>query len=101
MIFILTSYFLYTQVMLNLILIEVKYLHNVVLVLKNVQMVKLTSHQIPTTQLRNPPSKSSCSPLPFNVIRKTLEGAPLALVGHPSSYGITIKIPYGVDVLLH
>ena len=25
----------------------------------------------------------------------------LALVGHPSSDGITIKIPYGVDVLLH
>ena len=24
-----------------------------------------------------------------------------ALVGHPSSDGITIKIPYGVDVLLH
>ena len=29
------------------------------------------------------------------------EGASLALVGHPSSDGITIKIPYGVDVLLH
>ena len=28
------------------------------------------------------------------------EGASLALVGHPSSDGITIKIPYGVDVLL-
>ena len=26
---------------------------------------------------------------------------PLALVGHPYSGGITIKIPYGVDVLLH
>ena len=25
----------------------------------------------------------------------------LALVGHPSSDGVTIKIPYGVDVLLH
>ena len=57
MIFILTSYFLYTQVMLNLILIKVKYLHNVVSVLKNVQMVKLTPHQIPTTQLRNPPQQ--------------------------------------------
>ena len=29
------------------------------------------------------------------------EGASLAFVGHPSSYGIMIKIPYGVDVLLH
>ena len=28
------------------------------------------------------------------------EGASLALVGHPSSDGIMIKIPYGVDVLL-
>ena len=28
------------------------------------------------------------------------EGASLALVGHPSSDGITLKIPYGVDVLL-
>ena len=27
------------------------------------------------------------------------EGASLALVGHPSSDGVTIKIPYGVDVL--
>ena len=29
------------------------------------------------------------------------EGASLALVGHPSSDGITIKVPYGVDVWLH
>ena len=29
------------------------------------------------------------------------EGASLALVGHPSSDGITINIPYGVDVLVH
>ena len=28
-------------------------------------------------------------------------GASLALVGDPSSDGITIKIPYGLDVLLH
>ena len=27
------------------------------------------------------------------------EGAPLALVGHPSSEGVTTKMPYGVDVL--
>ena len=27
------------------------------------------------------------------------EGASLALVGNPSSDGITIKMPYGVDVL--
>ena len=27
------------------------------------------------------------------------EGASLALVGHPSSDGITIKMSYGVDVL--
>ena len=27
------------------------------------------------------------------------EGASLALVGHPSSDGITIKMPYGVGVL--
>ena len=26
---------------------------------------------------------------------------PLALVGHPYSDGVTVKIPYGVDVLLH
>ena len=25
--------------------------------------------------------------------------ASLALVGHPSSHGVTIKMPYGVDVL--
>ena len=29
------------------------------------------------------------------------EGTSLALVGTPSSDGVTIKIPYGVDVLLH
>ena len=29
------------------------------------------------------------------------EGASLPLVGHPSSDGFTIKITYGVDVLLH
>ena len=29
------------------------------------------------------------------------EGASLALVSHPSSDGITITIPYGVDVLLY
>ena len=27
------------------------------------------------------------------------EGASLALVGHPSSDGVTIKMPYGEDVL--
>ena len=29
------------------------------------------------------------------------EGASLALVGHPSSDSVTIKIPHEVDVLLH
>ena len=29
------------------------------------------------------------------------EKASLTLVGHPSSDGVTIKIPYRVDVLLH
>ena len=29
------------------------------------------------------------------------EGASLALVGHPSSDGVTIKIPYGIDGLLY
>ena len=29
------------------------------------------------------------------------EGVSSVLVGHPSSDGVTIKIPYGVDVLLH
>ena len=29
------------------------------------------------------------------------EGASLALVGHPSGDGVTVKMPYGVDVLLH
>ena len=29
------------------------------------------------------------------------EGASSALVGHPFSDGVTIKIPYGVDVLLY
>ena len=28
-----------------------------------------------------------------------LKGASLALVGHPSSDGVTIKMPYGVDIL--
>ena len=28
-------------------------------------------------------------------------GASLALPGHPSSNGVTIKMHYGVDVLLH
>ena len=28
------------------------------------------------------------------------EGASLALVGHPSSDGATIKMPYGVDVFI-
>ena len=27
------------------------------------------------------------------------EGTILALIGHPSSDGVTIKMPYGVDVL--
>lgn len=29
------------------------------------------------------------------------EGTFLPLVGHPSSDGVTIEIPYWVDVLLH
>ena len=29
------------------------------------------------------------------------EGDSLALVGHPSSDSVTIKMPYGVDLLLH
>ena len=29
------------------------------------------------------------------------EGTFLSLVGHPSSDGVTIEIPYWVDVLLH
>ena len=29
------------------------------------------------------------------------EGAFLVMAGQPSSNGVTIKIPYGVDVLLH
>ena len=29
------------------------------------------------------------------------EKASTALVGHPSSDGVTVKIPYGLDVLLH
>ena len=29
------------------------------------------------------------------------ESTSLALVGHPSSDGVTIEIPYGADVLLH
>ena len=29
------------------------------------------------------------------------ECASVALVGHPSSDGVTIKMPYGVDLLLH
>ena len=43
----------------------------------------------------------------FNVTHLTLErdrrwgeGASLALVGHPSSDGVTIKMPYGVDVFI-
>ena len=30
-----------------------------------------------------------------------VEGVSLALVGLPSSDGVTIKVPYGVDVLFH
>ena len=30
-----------------------------------------------------------------------VEGASLALVGHPSSNGVTMKVPYGLDILLH
>ena len=29
------------------------------------------------------------------------EGASLTLVDYPSSEGVTVKIPYGIDVLLH
>ena len=29
------------------------------------------------------------------------EGASLAFVGHPSTDGVAVKSPYGVDVLLH
>ena len=29
------------------------------------------------------------------------QGASLAMVGHPSSDGVTIKIPYGINVSLH
>ena len=29
------------------------------------------------------------------------EGASLALVGHPSSDAVTMKIPYGVDDIVH
>ena len=29
------------------------------------------------------------------------EGASLAMIGHPSSDGVIIKIPYGVNVSLH
>ena len=34
-------------------------------------------------------------------LRSWGECASLALVGHPSNDGITTKIPYGVDILLH
>ena len=30
-----------------------------------------------------------------------VEGASLAVVGHPSSNGVTMKVPYGLDILLH
>ena len=49
-IFILSSFSLYTQVMVILILIDVQYLQNVVFTLEKVQMVKFTLAQIPTTQ---------------------------------------------------
>ena len=45
-----SSFSLYTQVMLILILIDVQYLQNVVFTLEKVQMVKFTLPQIPTTQ---------------------------------------------------
>ena len=35
-----------------------------------------------------------------DILTSWVEGASLALVGHPSSDGITIKMPYGIDVLL-
>ena len=49
-IFILSSFSLYTQVMVILILIDVQYLQNVVFTLEKVQMIKFTLSQIPTTQ---------------------------------------------------
>ena len=37
--------------------------------------------------------------LPWVILTSWGEGVSLALVGHPSSDGIMIKMPYGVDVL--
>ena len=34
-----------------------------------------------------------------DILTSFVEGVSLALVGHPSSDGTTIKMPYGVDVL--
>ena len=49
-IFVLSSFSLYTQVIVILILINVQYLQNVVLILEKVQGVKFTVPQIPATQ---------------------------------------------------
>ena len=49
-IFVLSSFSLYTQVIVILILINVQYLQNVVLILEKVQGVKFTLPQIPATQ---------------------------------------------------
>ena len=63
-IFILTlSYFLYTQVMLILILINVQYLQKVTFSFKKVEMVKFTPFQIPTTQQKKP--QQNCPSLPL------------------------------------
>ena len=36
---------------------------------------------------------------PAGPVLRHMEKVPLAVVGHPSSDGFTIKMPYGVDVL--
>ena len=80
--------------MLILIFINAQYLQNV-LTLKKVQMVKTT--------LRFPPPNTGWwnTGLVSSGVSLTSwgEGASLALVGHPSSDGVMIKMPYGVDVL--
>ena len=49
-IFVLSSFSYYTQVIVILILIDVQYLQNVVLIREKVQGVKFTLPQIPTSQ---------------------------------------------------
>ena len=82
--FFLTPYFLYTQVMLILVLMDVQYLQNVVIFQKgsNCQMHFSLDSNHPIKKSPHPskiyfPHVGGISPAPLNTIWKTLEGSTL------------------------